>query len=125
MALLIDAPKAIGYVELPRVTHPRLESAFESFWEAGILPTLRVTEVAARCHLSERQFRRLFRDSTGMRFTDWRSLARVKVAAESIARGQSITRAADDVGMSSPSALGDIFKRYTGLTPSEFARLNA
>ena len=125
VALLIDAPKAMGYVELPRVTHPRLSGAFESVWEAGVLPPLRVSDVAARCHLSERQFRRLFQENTGLRFTDWRSLARVKVAAESIARGRSITRAADDVGLSSPSALGDIFKRYTGLTPSEFLRLNA
>ena len=124
VALLNEAPRARGYIELPRLRHPRLARTFESVWQSDSLGSLRLGELAARSHLSERQFRRLLRADTGMRFADWRSLLRVKLAAEAIARGESVTRVADLVGMSSASALGETFKRYTAMTPSAFARLN-
>ena len=122
-ALLFQSRAALGYVELPRITHPRLAAAFENLFGGDAFPSLSAEAVAQRLALSPRQFRRLFRAHAHMSFSNWRTLARVKRAAEQIAVGQPITAVAADLAYSSSSALSTVFKRHTGLTPSEFARL--
>ena len=123
-SLLFTARASTGYVELPRVSHPRLARAFRNLFTTDEFPALRAADCAAEVALSPRQFRRLFRQHTGISFKDWRAIARVRKAAEKIARGESLTDVAHDLSMSSASALAQVFKRHTGLTTGEFARLN-
>ncbi len=85
------------------------------------LLVMKTQDVADRLALSARQFRRIFKRHTGMAFQDWRNIARINKAIEIIASGESVTSVAAELSYSSCSALGQVFRQYTGMTPTEFA----
>ncbi len=121
-SLLFTSKAVEGFVQVPRIRHPRLRPVFADLADRATGEGLRAEAIADRVALSPRHFRRLFKEHTGMSFKDWRALFRVQLAAERIATGASITSVAAELEFSSTSALGEVFKRHTGLTPSEFAR---
>lgn len=121
--LLFQSKAAAGYVDVPRITHPRLVAAFEGTAASGAAFELTAEALANRLALSPRQFRRLIQDNIGMSFKDWRALARVRKAVERLASGESLSNVATELSFSSSSALGVVFKRHTGMTPSAFVRM--
>ncbi|CAK7014993.1 MAG: HTH-type transcriptional regulator NimR [Kerstersia gyiorum] len=81
---------------------------------------------AASLNKSPRTFTRLFRQQTGISFSQWRqqaclmaALARLSVA------GASVTRIALDLGYDSPSAFSTMFRRKLGQAPSDFLKEGA
>lgn len=84
-------------------------------------PTLRgdMEYWAARLSVSSRTLARLFRDQTGMSFGEWKSQLILLEAHLRLAQGQSSLRIAQALGYASHAAFSAMFRKTTGLSPSE------
>lgn len=76
--------------------------------------------LAGRVGASEKTILRIYRKETGMSYQQWRQQWRLFKAIELLAREQSITSVAFDLGFSSDSAFIAFFKGMTGYTPRAF-----
>jgi AraC-like DNA-binding protein len=76
--------------------------------------------MAHKADMSRRHFTRLFREQTGMSFSNWRQQACLLAALARLGRGQSVTRVAIELGYSSTSAFTAAFRRTLGTTPSQY-----
>lgn len=129
--LLLTSKTSKGYIHLPRIHHPRLRPCFDELQcseEArpgdllvDPMEHLSATSIAKRVALSPRQFRRVFKQDTGITFKDWRALFRLQKAAAMMAEGHRLTTIAHRLNLSSASALSDLFRKQTGMTPTQFA----
>lgn len=79
-------------------------------------------EVAARVHTSTRTLARLFTNETGMTFSRWREHLRVVCAVDKLARGQSVTQTALELGYQSTSSFTTLFTRLLGSPPRRYMR---
>ena len=71
---------------------------------------------------SGRTLERVFLAETGVPFSRWRTLARLKASLPMLASGQSISLVAPEVGYESTSAFVAAFHREVGLTPTAYFR---
>lgn len=69
---------------------------------------------------SERTLARLFQSETGMSFGQWRQQVRLLAALARLARGDSVTTVALDLGYASQSAFIAMFRRALGQTPGRY-----
>lgn len=81
-------------------------------------------ELAALCHLSDRQLRRLFHAELGMAPSAYLERLRLSRVIEAIERGdrRPLTDLALDAGFSDPQSLRRAFQRTLGITPQAFRR---
>lgn len=79
-----------------------------------------IDAMASQAGMSRRSFTRLFREETGMSFAVWRQQACLLAALTRLARGESITRVAMELGYGSSSAFSAAFRRVLGVSPSRF-----
>jgi len=78
-------------------------------------------EVADLCNMSQFHFSRSFKRICGVTFSDYLLEIRVRKAVELLSRPRAtVTGACYEVGFRDPSYFGRIFKRYAGITPSEY-----
>ncbi len=75
---------------------------------------------AKMANASERTLARLFLRETGLTFAQWRQQARLLSAIAMLAQGIPVTTIAIDLGYSTPSAFGYMFRRALGSAPSEY-----
>ena len=73
---------------------------------------------ADQLHISLRTFNRLFRQQTGLSFSQWRQRACVVLALARLVAGEPVTRIALDFGYDSPAAFSTMFRRLLGQAPS-------
>ncbi|MGO3712119.1 AraC family transcriptional regulator [Alcaligenes aquatilis] len=78
---------------------------------------------AKQLNKSLRSFTRLFRQQTGISFSEWRQQACLLTALTKLSAGQSVTQIALDLGYDSASAFSTMFRRRLGQTPSNFIRV--
>lgn len=98
---------------LMRVRH-RLESAGDRFPD--------MEQVAAQMHMTTRTLRRQL-DSFGIRYQDLVNQIRLERAQRMLAGSQRpIEAIAEQLGYSDPSNFGRAFRRWTGLSPSDYRR---
>lgn len=83
---------------------------------------LELAQIAEGSGASPRTLQRLFRDETGLRFTEWRRRLRLLHAMELLSEGASITVAGIEAGYDSTSAFVAAFRREMGFTPAKVAR---
>ena len=72
--------------------------------------------------ITSRTLSRRFVVETGLSFTAWRQHARMVRATELLARGQTVTTVALDLGYSNAGAFIALFRRIYGATPREYAQ---
>jgi len=78
-------------------------------------------ELAALCNMSQFHFSRSFKRVCGVTFSDYLLEFRVRKAVELLSQPKAtVTVACFEVGFSDLSYFGRIFKRYAGITPSEY-----
>jgi AraC-like DNA-binding protein len=77
-------------------------------------------EWAAVGGLSARTLSRQFRAETGCSFAQWRQQARLTLALERLARGESVATVADALGYSTPSNFIVMFRRNFGEPPGRY-----
>ena len=116
--LLFDQLATDGYVHLPTISNPRLQSLLSRGGDGR----LTAEAAASLTALSSRQFRRLFKSDTGLTYAQWRSLARARTGIERLSKGDKITDIATDLGFNSHSAFSASFRRVVGMSPSAFAQ---
>jgi AraC-like DNA-binding protein len=121
MELILDeiqaAPVLALHVPMPR--HQGLTALCASLLDQPSMPALQ-KDWAARLHMNERTFARLFKREVGMTFGTWLRQARLLLSLTSLAQGKSILRVALDHGYESPSAFAAAFRRTFGLPPSAY-----
>jgi AraC-like DNA-binding protein len=83
-----------------------------------------IARLGAAVGLSERSVIRRFSSETGMSFRQWHNQARLLKAFELLEQGQSLTKVALEVGYSSPSAFGKMFRRILGRAPTAMRALS-
>ncbi|WP_291328166.1 helix-turn-helix domain-containing protein [Desulfovibrio sp. UCD-KL4C] len=72
--------------------------------------------------VSNRTLSRIFRQETGISFSEWRQQARILAALPMLLSGMSVLETALAVGYETPSAFSAMFRRLIGKTPREFLR---
>jgi len=83
-------------------------------------PMPSVAEIARQVGMSERSFRRWFRDDIGTSFTEWHQRHVVERAIRQLERGESVKRVAAELGYNSTSAFSAMFKRVTNASPQRY-----
>ncbi len=81
---------------------------------------VRLDEIARDTGASPRTIQRLFRNETGLHFTQWRRRFALLHAMELLSHGASVTTAASEVGYESTSAFVAAFRREMGVTPAKY-----
>jgi AraC-like DNA-binding protein len=79
-----------------------------------------IDDWAADLHMSRRAFTRLFRQQTGMSLSEWRQQATVVTALSRLASGEPVTAVALDCGYSNAGAFSSMFRRVTGVAPTDY-----
>lgn len=69
---------------------------------------------------SVRTLARLFRDSLGMGFAEWRRQVQLATAVAELIQGAPVNAIARELGYS-PSSFSDMFRRELGVAPSQFS----
>ena len=118
--LLPTMPTSRTSTWLPRLDHPLLRPIATAL-DADPGDNTTVDDWARRLGFSTRHFARLFKRETGVSYSTWRSLHHVNHALVQLARGDSVTRVAADLGYGSTSSFIEMFKRHTGRTPGRGA----
>lgn len=80
---------------------------------------LDLATIAADAGASARTIQRLFRDETGLRFTQWRRRLRLLNALQLLNDGASVTVAGVESGYASTSAFVAAFRAEMGFTPAK------
>jgi transcriptional regulator GlxA family with amidase domain len=108
------------------LTPPGADLAETRYWAMENLSMpITVDELARRSNMARRTFIRRFRDETGMPPMRWLTLQRVLLARRLLEKSDwSIDRIADQSGMGTGANFRVLFRRETGLAPSEYRRLH-
>lgn len=82
---------------------------------------LSLEEVAQSAGISPYYFSKLFKEETGMNFTEYLTGLRIETAKQLLSNPKlSIKQVCVDSGYANPNYFSRIFKKWTGITPTEF-----
>lgn len=84
-----------------------------------------MASLARRCGLSSVQFRRVFRQASGISPRTWLGQRRIEEACRLLRDGRTIAAVAATVGFAEPPAFVTAFRRATGLPPGRWLEENA
>jgi len=101
--------------------HPKLRRLCETLYDHPA-DTRSVADLARAFGMSERTLIRRCHDDLAMPLSLWRQRMRLFRALEWLGQKRSITEIAFDLGYSSPSAFGYMFRTATGLSPSDWRK---
>lgn len=89
--------------------------------EQNFTRDLALEEVAQTVGISPYYFSKLFKEGSGMNYTEYLTKLRIEMAKELLARRElSIKEVCVDSGYANPNYFSRIFKKWTGITPTEF-----
>jgi len=109
----------LGY--LPRSSAEQLQPAITYIHEHYTEESIRISDLAERCFISESYFRILFRKAHGISPVKYINDLRISRARELIASGMySISEAAAMSGFHDDSYFSREFRKATGFSPSEY-----
>jgi transcriptional regulator GlxA family with amidase domain len=124
-ALLLNMPRASqsGYAVLP-LSRPHGDDNIrraEAYLETHYQRDVSIEQLAQHVHMSPRNFIRRFKAATGRLPGSYLKAVRVGVAKEMLEDGARSVRAVSSaVGYEDPAFFREVFKRCTGMTPSEY-----
>lgn len=113
--------------EPPPLTMPSSKQAravAEVFLRSPADPTS-ASDLAAQENISVRTLQRQFHDETGLTLSEWRTRARVTVAASKLTMGREVGWAARDVGYQTSAGFTRAFRRHMGVAPKDYLRRGA
>lgn len=90
--------------------------------EESLDSDLRVRDLAALAGVDARSFTRLFRRETGYAPFGYLTARRMERAKSLLKDGASVTETAAAVGYANPAKFASAFRRWVGLSPSEWAQ---
>ena len=83
-----------------------------------------LSEIVRRSAMSKANFCAIFHSITGMSFKEYLNRYRIERATELLASGDTVSVAGNHCGYSDFSTFYRNFKKYMGMSPSEFAKKN-
>lgn len=96
----------------------------KEYLEINYKNNITLDDIAKHVNISPQYFSKLIKKSTGYNFVDWLSMIRVRKAKELfINKGFTIKEVCYLVGYKDPNYFSRIFKKRTGMTPSEYIKL--
>jgi AraC-like DNA-binding protein len=104
---------------LGATTAKRTRNALAHF-ATNISRKIDLKSVADSCHLSPSQFCRVFRKEHGVTFSEYLMRFRIKIAIQLLSASGSIKEVAYAVGFDDPSYFSRVFRRFAGVSPTEF-----
>lgn len=94
-----------------------------AFLEKEIFPENGVAQLAQMCHMSEVSFRKKFRQYTGTTPAAYILNQKLRHARRLLRSGlYTMAQAAEIAGFDDPSYFSKVFKKHTGILPSEYMR---
>ncbi|MFF3891097.1 AraC family transcriptional regulator [Streptomyces sp. NPDC001914] len=106
-------------LDVPLPSHPRLRGLCEEFLQR---PTIHDPPArwCTALSISERTLARLFRDGTGLSFSQWRQRACILHSLRHLTAGTPVTRVAALLGYDNPAAYTAAFKKLLGRPPTAY-----
>lgn len=111
------APPLPHHIVLPQDRRARAVAIFIITHPDSLLTR---TELAEQQGLSERTLSRLFRQQTGLSFSQWRQQTKLVASLEAVLAGERIEGIAAKFGYANTSAYIAAFRQHFGQTPSKF-----
>ncbi|MBE6611763.1 MAG: helix-turn-helix domain-containing protein [Ruminococcaceae bacterium] len=88
-------------------------------------PDIRTSELARQCAMCESEFRRRFKEETGMPPQRYKNWLRVKKARELMEAGAGVSRAAETVGINDLAYFNKLFHQFFGCSPRDATKKSA
>ena len=118
LSLLLDSMQALTSSE-----RPMTEAQFiESYVKANILQKISVHELARLLSVSERSLFYIFTKNFDASPNDYINRTRMDAAAEHLSKGLSVREVSELFRFSEITSFCRMFKKYFGVTPSEYQR---
>ena len=111
------APSLPHHIVLPQDRRAR---AVAIYIVANPDTSLTRTELAGQQGLSERTLSRLFRQQTGLSFSQWRQQTKLVSSLEAVLTGERIEAIAENFGYANTSTYIAAFRQHFGRTPAKF-----
>ncbi|MDR1158972.1 MAG: AraC family transcriptional regulator [Oscillospiraceae bacterium] len=95
-----------------------------AFIERSIGEPISMPELAQAAHLSVSRFKQKFKEQIGATPREYVNRMKVEISKARLLATGSVTEVAFELGFTSSNYFSVIFKRFTGLSPSEYIRRN-
>ena len=116
----MDKPETVIFPQKEALNHPLIE-AVQAYLESRIDETVRVEELCAEFGYSRSYLSRLFLAETGTSPAAYATRLKIDRAKAMIRETKlNITQISAELGFESPQYFSRVFKRCTGMTPTEF-----
>ncbi|MCW8883447.1 MAG: helix-turn-helix transcriptional regulator [Sedimenticola sp.] len=122
MDVILDELRVIksAPLHLPMPKHPRVRKVIDALVNQPE-DSRTITQWAAVVGSSPRTLSRLFMKQTGMSFGAWRRRLRLMEAIDRLAKGESVTQVAFELGYQSTSAFSAMFRSELGVSPKSYS----
>ena len=104
------------------LNYPRPLRTALDFISANYDSPLQLSQVAAECSISASYLSRLFSEHLDSRFIDYLNRYRISKALINMKNNKSIKEAAYLAGYSDPNYFSRVFRKFMGVTPSEYEK---
>jgi AraC-like DNA-binding protein len=111
---------SVPYKEAFRKREQDRLKALYAFIDLNYARRISIKEASQLCHLSEEAFCRFFKKMTKLTFTEFLNHYRISQSKRLLTIGESVTNAAFFSGYESIYYYSKVFKRITGMTPTQF-----
>ena len=108
---------------LPVSNEPRVARVMKRLID-NPLADIAAEALAVTACASPRTLARLFKSETGMTLSQWRTNLRIQEAIRRLAKGESVTNVAFELGYSSASAFTHMFRQNLGVPPRSYREMS-
>lgn len=92
----------------------------QSFIDKNYMKDISLDDVSRYCDISSYYFSKLFKQKTGENYVEYLNKVRIDNAKKLLEKGISIKSVCSSVGFSDPNYFSRAFKKYEGVTPTEY-----
>ncbi len=112
-----------GYLTQPRHNNEKLVNDIKAYLQEHLTEKITLEQISARFHISCAQLKRIFKDYTNTTIIAYLISLRINKAKKLIREtNMSFYQVADLSGYDNICYFSTQFKKYTGMTPTEYAR---
>ena len=103
----------------------RIVTKARTFIDRNFQRDLTLEEVSREVHVSPYYFSKLFKEQTGENFINYLTLRRIETAKQLLLDGKlNVKNICTEIGYNDPNYFSRLFKRFEGITPTEYRDQN-